>query len=533
MEVHKLQFAGAKEANSVDEGADELIRNAASNELIFAVVGHAGSGTSKVAESLKVALENADFEVFILKASEAIREWNAEQSSDIPTGIAGASAMQDLGDEMRLALGDHAAVARRLIGKVREKRAEASGQELVEGQAVMPDGRKRAYVLDSLRHPDEVKALRSLYQDAFLTIGVVCDSKVRKSRLVEKYKDDAPARVDLFMDRDADGDLEHGQLVAETFFLSDFFVDNTESRFEEEKIGAVSKSNPNWLVLDHLARLVEIVTHSKVVRPSLSETAMYHAHGARMRSACLSRQVGAALVDVNGEVVSTGCNEVPQAGGGVYDGEFGKDHRCAFHNEYCSSVREQNRIIDAVIEMFPELKNSDRDLARGRLRKSPLGGLLEFSRAVHAEMDALLAAARKGISTVGSKLFVTTFPCHYCARHIVAAGVDEVQFIEPYPKSLAMTLHDDAISSSSKNVMPSVFAAQRKSGRDVSKDDPKVRFVPFTGVAPVLYRRAFLKDRSLKNKSTGKMSIGEPTWGGSMALRRVGYVDLEAAMANV
>jgi len=37
------------------------------------------------------------------------------------------------------------------------------------------------------------------------------------------------------------------------------------------------------------------------------------------------------------------------------------------------------------------------------------------------------------------------FPCHYCEGQIVSGGVDEVQFIEPYPKSLAIDLHDDSI----------------------------------------------------------------------------------------
>ena len=37
-----------------------------------------------------------------------------------------------------------------------------------------------------------------------------------------------------------------------------------------------------------------------------------------------------------------------------------------------------------------------------------------------------MSAGRKGASTLGTRLFVTTFPCHYCARHIVSAGVDEV-----------------------------------------------------------------------------------------------------------
>ena len=38
---------------------------------------------------------------------------------------------------------------------------------------------------------------------------------------------------------------------------------------------------------------------------------MFHAYGARMRSDCLSRQVGAALLNSGGSLIATGTNEVP------------------------------------------------------------------------------------------------------------------------------------------------------------------------------------------------------------------------------
>lgn len=528
VEVGKLP---AVAANAVDKGAEALVASSVSNEMIFAVVGHVGSGTSEVAEELSKALKGAEYEVYILKASDVIKTWKFPEGIPDGHGLAGALEMQDAGDEMRLKKADNAAVARDLIGKIREKRALATGKPLIDDQPVEPDGQRRAYILDSLRHPEEVKALRALYQEAFVMLGVVCEAEERSRRLMKKYADAGQKKIESFMSRDADSHIPHGQLVADTFFLSDFFVDNSEPRFNV--VGKVDKPNPNWLVLEDLSRLVDIVAHNKIVRPSLSETAMYHAHGARMRSACLSRQVGAALVDRTGEVVSTGCNEVPKAGGGVYDGEHGEDYRCAFHNKYCSSVREQNRIIDEIINVFPELQNGNPEDIKSRLRKSPLGGLLEFSRAVHAEMDALLSASRKGISTVACKLFVTTYPCHYCARHLIAAGVDEVQYIEPYPKSLATSLHDDAILSGRTGVYPSVIVAQHLAGAADNAAQPKVRFSPFTGVSPRLYRRAFMKERSLKDKNTGDMLLGEAVWGGSMSIRRISYVELEVKMANV
>jgi deoxycytidylate deaminase len=59
-----------------------------------------------------------------------------------------------------------------------------------------------------------------------------------------------------------------------------------------------------------------------------------------------------------------------------------------------------------------------------RLRDGRLYDLTEFGRAVHAEMEALLCCARSGVSPRFGSLFTTTFPCHNCAKHIIAAGIN-------------------------------------------------------------------------------------------------------------
>ncbi|TDN77703.1 deaminase [Stakelama pacifica] len=269
---------------------------------------------------------------------------------------------------------------------------------------------------------------------------------------------------------------------------------------------------------------------------------MYHAHGARMRSSCLSRQVGAALLDQKGNILATGTNEVPRAGGGVYGGAFegfsdndpepSQDHRCHIHKRHCSNTREQNSIIDELIDSIDELPKEENEQLRSKIRRTRLGQLIEFSRAVHAEMDALLSAAREGVSTIGSRLYVTTYPCHNCARHIVAAGVDEVQFIEPYLKSKALPLHGDSITDSAVEWFPpSTFSSlpeEKRKGRS-----PQVLFRPFKGVAPRLYRRAFLKDRDLKNGETGDMldNIPGPEGDSVPQILQASYTQIEATLA--
>ena len=73
--------------------------------------------------------------------------------------------------------------------------------------------------------------------------------------------------------------------------------------------------------------------------------------------------------------------------------------------------------------------------------------LIEFSRSVHAEMHAIINAGKlNGEKIRGGTLFCTTYPCHNCARHIIAAGIEKVYYIEPYIKSKAPELHDDSIT---------------------------------------------------------------------------------------
>lgn len=74
--------------------------------------------------------------------------------------------------------------------------------------------------------------------------------------------------------------------------------------------------------------------------------------------------------------------------------------------------------------------NRKRELGNTRLMN-----LTEFTRAVHAEMEALLSAARVGVSVRGATLYTTTFPCHNCAKHIVDSGIARVVFIEPIQRA--------------------------------------------------------------------------------------------------
>lgn len=500
----------------------EIVNSLYSNEIIFAVVGPVGSGTTYVAKALELLATSAlnTKHVTLIKASSVI-EIESSLQTDKGNSLNRAKSLQDAGDSLRQK--DVAAVGNLLVGKIKSSReawntsAPPSGATPIRTDE-SSENPQRVFIIDSLKNPAEVELLRSVYREAFCLIGVVCESEVRQRRLQDgKLETSSKADIKEFMKRDENANEKWGQKVSDTFHMADFFVDNTPDRFKEDK-----KENPDWVVNDKLGRLLDILTGKKIVRPFPSETGMFHAAGAQLRSACLSRQVGAALTDKTGNLIATGTNEVPKAGGGVYGSSFEfersdnppQDHRCAITNKYCSNTKIQDEIMNEVIDAIPELKSApNRAKIKDSLKATALGRLLEFSRAVHAEMDALLTAARIGAPTIGAKLFVTTFPCHYCARHVVSAGVDEVQYIEPYPKSRALDLHSDAIEQ--------IFTKWV----GIPPEKPtKVLFRPFTGIAPRLYRRAFLKDRSFKNDA-GNLEIGEPKWAAGLLVES--YLQIE------
>jgi hypothetical protein len=287
MSVTTLRKAAAGPRQTPFQAA---VRDLAANEMIFAVVGPVGSGTSEIAETLEALLSTSGYDTKILKARDVIEAVAQHSGIHIPSSplLAQSTALQDAGDRVRAGSRDNGAVAVGLIREVRASRAAKQNASPGPGEPVEPDGEKRAFILDSLRHPQEVALLRQVYQEAFCLIGVFCHEDERLRRLQDsKYRDASRADIEKFMERDENAPEAHGQKVADTFHLADYFVDNTVRRFH--RVGTNEEANPEWDVSEQLGRLVDILTHRKIVRPRPAERGMFHAYGARMRSSCLSR----------------------------------------------------------------------------------------------------------------------------------------------------------------------------------------------------------------------------------------------------
>lgn len=217
-------------------------------------------------------------------------------------------------------------------------------------------------------------------------------------------------------------------------------------------------------------RFIELIFSNPFHSPTKDEQGMCLAKMASYRSADLARQIGAAITTAKGEVISVGCNEAARPEGGQYwsDDKDIEDQR-DFELGFDSNDEAKKEILTDLLEKISAEKLLDtthttiEDIVqkavskRSNIGSSRLFDVIEYFRSVHAEMAALIDAARRGVSVVDATMYATTFPCHECAKHIVAAGIKRLIFIEPYPKSKALELFEDAISLDETDGVKTVF----------------------------------------------------------------------------
>jgi len=100
-------------------------------------------------------------------------------------------------------------------------------------------------------------------------------------------------------------------------------------------------------------------------------------------SKCVSKQVGAVIVK-DGRILSTGYNGTPSGYKNCSDhwnGKYTKDH-----HDWSKTYE------------------------------------------IHAEMNAIIWAARKGISIEGATIYVTLEPCSECSKNLIASGIKRIVY---------------------------------------------------------------------------------------------------------
>jgi len=137
-------------------------------------------------------------------------------------------------------------------------------------------------------------------------------------------------------------------------------------------------------------------------RPSWDSYFMQMAKVVASRSTCLRRQVGAVIVK-DKQILSTGYNGSPSG------------------LKHCAEV--------------------------GCLRQKlgiPSGERHEICRAVHAEQNAMVQAAKHGVAINGADIYTIVQPCVLCTKLIINAGIKRVFYMQPYPDDLALQIVGEA-----------------------------------------------------------------------------------------
>lgn len=500
----KTNIASANE--ETPQKPSELFSTRQSQELVLAFSGPIGCGIKTVIERATEILTGSGYEVFHIKLSafieKAIQTKLAKAENRSPSPEAYYYKLQDGGDDLRTRFGGDilAEYAIKRIAEIRTEKATAASEDPKKVKIKDYVPQRFAYIVDQLKHPDEVVLLRTVYRNLFHLIGVISVDERRRHRLVTAGK--IPEKsVSALMERDRKEEDASGQQLEKTLQLADFFVRNDRHNIK--------------VLHAQIERFIKLIHGYNGISPTRHEFGMYLAYAAGLRSACLSRQVGAALLDNEGMVLATGRNDVPRFGGGLYSGEEGiDDARCinreeqsCFNNTYKLRLRNQIRVVlenelndqKSLINDLPAADNEKRanEIADKIYAVSGIRDLIEYSRSIHAEMDAIISVARTGGGMlVGATLYTTTFPCHSCARHIVASGIGRVFYIEPYEKSLAKDLHSDSIEFEQDE---DCLVEQNKPISS-PKEQNKTRFVHFEGVAPRQYLNLFRMNADRKTK---------------------------------
>ena len=282
-----------------------------------------------------------------------------------------------LSDEIREELAKQGLEATRenLISAGNRLRGEFGPAVLAERikQRLRPD---RNYVIDSIRNPYEVDALRATGDFRLLVLDA--PQEIRFERVVARGGARTPKSFEDFVELEeremASDDPAHQQLRA-TWAKADARLENEGDIPALEQ--RLDRTVTGWLM------------ESK--RPDWDEYFMQIAKIVSLRSNCMKRKVAAVVVK-DKRIISTGYNGTPR---GVKNCNEGGCPRC---NAFGQS-----------------------------------GAGLGECLCSHAEENSIVQAAYHGISVKGATLYSTFSPCLICTKMIINAGIAEVVFNMEYP----------------------------------------------------------------------------------------------------
>lgn len=235
---------------------------------------------------------------------------------------------------------------------------------------------EKNYIIDSIRNPFEVEALRR--RKDFYLLMVDADPKIRFERLKTRARESDPQDYDAFLKleaAEAGSNDPNSQQLNRTCDMADARVEN---------------NGPLEELHDDIRQVLRALSMN-LTRPTWDDYFMKIAKVAALRSNCIKRKVAAVIVKDH-RIISTGYNGTPR---GIKNCNEGGCPRCHTFGKS--------------------------------------GEHLEDCLCAHAEENAIAQAAYHGVKIKGSTLYTTYSPCLRCTKLIINAGIVEVVYSETYP----------------------------------------------------------------------------------------------------
>ncbi len=282
-----------------------------------------------------------------------------------------------LSDEIRADLAEEglAPTRERMIERGRALR-ERFGAALLAERVLAKLPRDRHWVIDSIRHPEEVAALRR--GGDFVLVWVDAPDALRFERARRRNRVGTPGSFEAFQAEQArelaSDDPAAQQLVA-VRALAEEVLENTGD-------------------LDALHEGIRAILERRQFfrdRPSWDDYFVSIARVVASRSNCIKRKIGSVIVR-DRRIISTGYNGTPR---GTRNCNEGGCPRCAAATES--------------------------------------GTRLDECLCSHAEENAITQAAYHGVSLRGGMIYTTFSPCLICTKMVINAGIVEVVYDTPFP----------------------------------------------------------------------------------------------------
>lgn len=318
------------------------------------------------------------------------------------------------------------------------------------------------FIINSFRNPAEVQFFRKRYGSFFLA-SLYASKETRKKNV--------PTLNDRCDTRDAGDNREPKELnkqdVPRCTLLSDYAITTDVSKDK-----TASEEHYKFEVI----RFLSLIDFPGLVPPRNDEEVMNLAYSLSLRSTCLSRQVGAVITNPEGFIIAAGWNsvgsgqlgcsqlciadytrEAEHSGGLLYNW---KDSIEKFKRENLLSNKESNcfcfKDLQSKLYLNKKIDSAEKKLIENEKDKNLIENTkkicsalkdnisikrLEYARALHAEENAILQAARfGGTGIAGGTIYTTTYPCELCSKKIYQAQLSRIVYTEPYPDSLSETL---------------------------------------------------------------------------------------------